>query len=94
MDELMDILASDDSAAQASDKIKDILFAKSAEKIDAIRPNVAASLFDQDVDLDDEEETVDEFESDVELDSEEEEDSETSVADPTIGDQLPVGGAV
>ena len=88
----MDILASDDSAAQASDKIKDILFAKSAEKIDAIRPNVAASLFDQDVDLDDEEETVDEFESDVELDDEE--DSETSVADPTIGDQLPVGGAV
>ena len=88
----MDILASDDSAAQASDKIKDILFAKSAEKIDAISPNVAASLFDQDVDLDDEEETVDEFESDVELDDEE--DSETSVADPTIGDQLPVGGAV
>jgi|TARA_R100001530_G_C4319147_1_gene155222 hypothetical protein len=92
MDELMDILANDDSAAQASDKIKDILFAKSAEKIDDIRPNVAASLFDQDVDLDDGEETVDEFESDVELDDEE--DSETSVADPTIGDQLPVGGAV
>ena len=58
MDELMDILANDDSAAQASDKIKDILFAKSAEKIDDIRPNVAASLFDQDVDLDDGEETV------------------------------------
>jgi hypothetical protein len=94
MDELMDILASDDSAAQASDKIKDILFAKSAEKIDAIRPNVAASLFDQDVDLDDEEETVDEFESDVELDSEEEEDPETSVVDATVGDELPVGGAV
>ena len=90
----MDILASDDSAAQASDKIKDILFAKSAEKIDAIRPNVAASLFDQDVDLDDEEETVDEFESDVELDSEEEEDPETSVVDATVGDELPVGGAV
>ena len=53
---------------------------------------MAASLFDQDVDLDDGEETVDEFESDVELDDEE--DSETSVADPTIGDQLPVGGAV
>ena len=94
MDELMDILASDDSAAQASDKIKDILFAKSAEKIDAIRPNVAASLFDQDVDLDDEEETVDEFESDVELDSEEEEDPETSLVDAIVVDELPVGGAV
>ena len=43
----MDILASDDSAAQASDKIKDILFAKSAEKIDAIRPEVANNMFGQ-----------------------------------------------
>lgn len=72
MDELMDILASDDSAAQASDKIKDILFSKSADKINGIKPDVAASLFDQDVDLDSEP-TVDEIESDVELDQEEEE---------------------
>jgi len=68
----MDILASDDSAAQASDKIKDILFSKSADKINGIKPDVAASLFDQDVDLDSEP-TVDEIESDVELDQEEEE---------------------
>jgi len=45
MDELMDMIAADDSASQVSDKIKDILFAKSAEKIDAYRPNVANSLF-------------------------------------------------
>ena len=41
----MDMIAADDSASQVSDKIKDILFAKSAEKIDAYRPNVANSLF-------------------------------------------------
>jgi len=47
MDELMDMLVSpDESSSQISDKIKDILFAKSAEKIEASRPNVAASIFD------------------------------------------------
>lgn len=47
MDELMDMLVKDDAnASQISDKIKDILFAKSAQSIEAIRPNVAASIFD------------------------------------------------
>lgn len=42
----MDLLVADESPAQISDKIKDILFAKSAENITAIRPQVAASIFD------------------------------------------------
>jgi hypothetical protein len=45
MDELMDMIVADESPSQISDKIKDILFAKSAEKIDALRPEVASSLF-------------------------------------------------
>ena len=45
MDELMDMIATDESPSQISDKIKDLLFAKSAERIDAYRPNSAASLF-------------------------------------------------
>jgi hypothetical protein len=48
MDELMDMIVSDESPSQISDKIKDILFAKTAEKIDAFRPVVAASLFGED----------------------------------------------
>jgi len=76
MDDLMNLLVQDDpSSAQISDQIKDILFAKSAEKIEAIRPEVAASVFDdgaEDVDLDDSEEPV-EFETDVDLDAEAEE---------------------
>jgi hypothetical protein len=48
MDELMDMIASDDSASDISDKIKEILFSKSAENIDAIRPMVASSLFGED----------------------------------------------
>jgi hypothetical protein len=46
MEELMDLLVKDESPSQISDKIKDMLFAKSAESIETIRPNVAASVFD------------------------------------------------
>ncbi len=42
----MDLLVADESPAQISDKIKDILFAKSADKITNMRPAVAASIFD------------------------------------------------
>ena len=49
MDDLMDMIASDEAPSQISDKIKDILFAKSAEKIDTLRPAVASQLFNQDV---------------------------------------------
>ena len=45
MDELMDMIAADDSASQISDKVKDILFAKSAERVDEYKPTVANSLF-------------------------------------------------
>ena len=45
MDELMDMIATDESPSQISDKIKDLLFAKSAEKFDAFRPMVANSIF-------------------------------------------------
>jgi hypothetical protein len=45
MDELMDMIVADESPSQISDKIKELLFAKSAEKVDAYRPTVAASLF-------------------------------------------------
>ena len=41
----MDMIISDESPSNISDKIKDILFAKSAEKIDAVKGSVAASAF-------------------------------------------------
>lgn len=41
----MDMIASDESPSQISDKIKDILFAKAAQKIDEFRPAVADSMF-------------------------------------------------
>ncbi len=42
----MDMMATDESPSQISDKIKDMLFAKSAERVDKFRPNVAGSVFD------------------------------------------------
>jgi len=46
MDELLDMIISDESPSQVSDKIKEILFSKSSEKIDAFRPEVSASMFE------------------------------------------------
>ena len=48
MDELLDMIIADESPAQISDKIKDILFAKSAEKVDSFRPEVSSGLFGED----------------------------------------------
>jgi hypothetical protein len=45
MDELMDMIVSDESPSQISDKIKDMSVFKSAEKIDDFKPQVAANVF-------------------------------------------------
>lgn len=45
MEDLIDLIATDASASQVTDNIKDILFAKAAQRIDSFRPEVAASLF-------------------------------------------------
>ena len=43
----MDMIATDESPSQISDKIKELLFTKASEKIDGVRPEVANSMFDQ-----------------------------------------------
>jgi len=45
MDDLIDMMVSNESPADVSDRIKEILMQKSAENIDIIRPVVAASMF-------------------------------------------------
>ena len=62
------------SASEVSDQIKDLLFAKSASRVDGMKPNVANSMFgDQEV----EPKTETESDSEVknEIDSEPEEQS-------------------
>ena len=69
MEELVDLIATDASASDVSDKIKDALMAKAAERIDAFRPEVASTVFDGEVP--EEEEVVDELEDEDEESTEE-----------------------
>ena len=59
MEDLIDLIATDSAASQVTDSIKDILFAKAAEKINSFRPEVANSLFGEG-------ETTDEYTEDQE----------------------------
>ena len=69
MEELVDLIATDASSSDVSDKIKDALMAKAAERIDAFRPDVASTVFDGEVP--EEEEVVDELEDEDEESTEE-----------------------
>jgi len=54
MEELLDLMVSDESPSQISDKIKEILFTKSAERVDAFRPAVTNSMFGDDSEIENE----------------------------------------
>ena len=70
----MDMMVSDESPSQISDKIKDLLFSKSAERVDGYRPDVASSLFgDEESEVDAEVEPDVEAEADTEVEAEVEE---------------------
>jgi hypothetical protein len=45
MEELLDLIATNSPASDVSGKIKELIFNKASEKIDAIRPSVAFKLF-------------------------------------------------
>ena len=42
----MDLLVKDDSPTQISDAIKDMLYARTAEKVNTATPNIMNSVFD------------------------------------------------
>ena len=78
MDDLMDMMVADASASDISDKIKEILYTKSAEKVDAVRPTVGAELFGDEI-PEVEEEPTDETEVTNEVEPQEEEESDETV---------------
>mgnify|MGYP001275913934 FL=1 len=49
MDDLIDLMIDNESPSDISDRIKDMLYAKTAEKVEAERPNVSAGLFGDEV---------------------------------------------
>lgn len=63
--EFIDMVVSDAPSSEISDYIKGLLFAKSSEVVDSLKPQIAAGLFGGN-----EEEEV---ETEVEIDSQEEE---------------------
>lgn len=67
MDDIINLIATDSSASEVSDKIKEVLYAKAAERIDLAEPIVGQSMFG---------ETQDEYEDgeEIEVDDTEEED--------------------
>ena len=84
MEDVVDLIATDASASDISDKMKEILYAKAAERIDIARPYVANAMFGQEfeypqvegeieTEIGDEptDEVVDEIETETEEESEE-----------------------
>ena len=70
MEDLMDMIITDESPSQISDTIKSALFSKSAERVDAFRPDVASTMFADDAVEEDEEEVEAETETEVEAEAE------------------------
>ena len=73
-DDLMDMMVADASSSDISDKIKEILYTKSAEMIDTARPLVGAELFGDEI-PEVEEEPTDETEVTNEVEPQEEEET-------------------
>ena len=86
MEDVVDLIATDASASDISDKMKEILFTKAAERIEIARPYVANAMFGQEFEYPEvegegetevsdepaEEEPTAELETETETDTEEE----------------------
>ena len=70
MDDVIDLIATDASASDISDKMKEVLFAKAAERIDIARPYVANAMFGQEFEYPEVEESENEVETEVEAEAE------------------------
>tara|TARA_R100000231_G_scaffold49991_1_gene42481 strand:+ start:301 stop:522 length:222 start_codon:yes stop_codon:yes gene_type:complete len=73
MDELMNLIIADESPSEISDSIKTALFAKSQDRIDALKAPVANAMmgYEFESEEDAESETVGELDNDEEYEEEE-----------------------
>tara|TARA_B100001996_G_scaffold274089_1_gene214905 strand:+ start:12 stop:245 length:234 start_codon:yes stop_codon:yes gene_type:complete len=72
MPNILDLIASDASPSEISDAIKDSLYAKSSEKLDALKQNVSAQVFDEPIEDEHETEAQAEVEDETTVEPEEE----------------------
>lgn len=70
MEDLVDLIATDGSSSDISDKMKEVMYAKAAERIDIARPYVANAMFGQEFEYP-EGEVDDEIQTETEEESEE-----------------------
>ena len=56
MEDVIDLIATDASASDISDKIKSILYTKAAERIEVAKPYVADMMFNGELDTETQEE--------------------------------------
>ena len=73
MDDLMDAIVANDSPSKVSDAIKDLLYAKTADKVDSLKPEIAASLFGQqdEIEVEEPEETIEQPEATTDTEDQE-----------------------
>tara|TARA_B100002019_G_scaffold60340_1_gene51703 strand:+ start:316 stop:573 length:258 start_codon:yes stop_codon:yes gene_type:complete len=79
MEDVIDLIATDASASDISDKMKEILYAKAADRVDIARPYVANAMFGQEFEYPE----VDETETEVEAEAETEVGDEVEVESET-----------
>ena len=74
MADIIDLIAQDSKASDVSSEIKDNLYAKAAEKIEALRSGVGNAMFDEpqvEDEVENEVETENELETETEVEEEE-----------------------
>ena len=69
MPDIIDLIAQDSKASEVSSEIKDSLYAKAAEKIEALRSGVSKVMFDE-PQVENETETENELETETEKETE------------------------
>ena len=70
MEDVIDLIATDASAADISDKMKEILYAKAADRVDIARPYVANAMFGQEFEYPEVEDEIETDETEVEAEAE------------------------
>ena len=77
MEDVIDLIATGGSQSEVSDKMKELLYAKAAERVDIARPYVANAMFGQEFEVP----TEDEVDTETEAEAEVEAEAETEVGD-------------
>ena len=70
MEDVIDLIATGASPSEVSDKMKDVLYAKAAERIDIARPYVANAMFGQEFEYPEVEDEIETDETEVESEAE------------------------